>query len=250
MAKARANKLGIYEAANPLRLLPFELRILSRGQGPDRWLVDLSSSSDRLIAPQDYDTVALPEDPVVHPRRVRAAVGGQGLEAPLTGRRGAARRGDRARPGGPAGASRAPPAASPVSCFGPFGGAHQDVGPDDTAFGGSRSGYGVYAIGLTKTNEELPAERDWVRSFCQALQPHARGIGSYVNSMTEFEDDRVRASYGPQKYARLAESKRRYDPDNLFHLTPNIKPAYEPRDEGFSGRQAPAKVSRVPGGAG
>ena len=49
--------------------------------------------------------------------------------------------------------------------FVPFGGAYADVGPDDTAFGGPRSGYGVYAVGLTEAHEQLPAERDWVRSF-------------------------------------------------------------------------------------
>jgi len=107
----------------------------------------------------------------------------------------------------------------------PFDGAYQDVGPDDTAFSSPRSGYGVYAVGLTTTREQLSAERDWVRSFWHALQPHAHGIGSYINTMIELDEDRIRASYGPTKYARLAEIKRRYDPDNLFHLNPNIKPA-------------------------
>ncbi len=111
------------------------------------------------------------------------------------------------------------------AAFVPFGGAYQDVGPDDTAFSAPRFGYGVYAIGLTNTREQLPAERDWVRSFWQALQPHAHGIGSYVNAMVELDDDRIQASYGPAKYARLAEIKRRYDPDNLFHLNANVKPA-------------------------
>ena len=85
----------------------------------------------------------------------------------------------------------------------PFGGAYEDVGADDTAFGGPRSGYGVYAIGLTETPEQLPAERDWVRSFWQALQPHASGIGTYVNTMVELDEDRIRASYGP-KHVREA----------------------------------------------
>ena len=123
-------------------------------------------------------------------------------------------------------AEQAPRKTSPLTyvVIIPFDGAYRDVGPDDTAFGSSRTGFGVYAVGLTRTREELPAERAWVRSFWQALLPHAHGIGSYVNTMTELDDDRIRASYGPAKYARLAEIKRRYDPGNLFHLNANIKP--------------------------
>jgi FAD/FMN-containing dehydrogenase len=37
-------------------------------------------------------------------------------------------------------------------------------------------------------------------------------------------DDRIRASY-LGNYDRLAEVKRRYDPDNAFHVNQNIKPA-------------------------
>ena len=37
-------------------------------------------------------------------------------------------------------------------------------------------------------------------------------------------EDRVRASYRGN-YDRLAQVKRRYDPENMFHVNQNIQPA-------------------------
>ena len=85
--------------------------------------------------------------------------------------------------------------------------------------------YIVNIAAAAPTPELYEAERAWVRTFWSALVPHAVGVGSYVNFMTEPEEDRVRAAYGPQKYERLAEIKAQYDPDNLFHLNANIPPA-------------------------
>ena len=66
----------------------------------------------------------------------------------------------------------------------------------------------------------------WARAFFQASAPYA-SAGAYVNFMTEEESDRVAAAYGPN-YARLAQIKKQYDPDNLFHLNHNIKPSAQP----------------------
>ena len=103
-----------------------------------------------------------------------------------------------------------PRKSSPMSVllFYRLDGAYSEVGEDDTAFSGGRSPrYAVFIIGVCPVPELLPAERVWVRSLWEALSPHAIGVGSYVNAMAEFEDDRVRASYGP-KYERLASIKR------------------------------------------
>jgi endonuclease YncB( thermonuclease family) len=62
VAAARREKIGIYDAGQPLKLLPFELRFLARRQPPDRWLIDLSDSADTIIPPQSYIGVPLPED--------------------------------------------------------------------------------------------------------------------------------------------------------------------------------------------
>ena len=62
----------------------------------------------------------------------------------------------------------------------------------------------------------------WARGFFEASKPYA-SAGAYVNFMTAEESDRVIAAYGAN-YERLAQIKKRYDPDNIFHLNQNIKP--------------------------
>jgi len=108
-------------------------------------------------------------------------------------------------------------------------GAYAEVGEDETAFGGSRSSrFAVTMIGLSDSPAALSPERAWVRAFWEALRPHATGAGSYINAMSEVEEDRVRAAYGPAKYERLARIKATYDPGNVFHRNANIKPALQP----------------------
>ena len=104
--------------------------------------------------------------------------------------------------------------------------AYSKAGEGDTAFSGGRSPrFAVFIVAVCPTPGILAADRAWARSFWQALLPHSLGAGSYVNAMTEFDDDRVRASYGPAKYQRLAAIKRKYDPQNLFRHNANIQPA-------------------------
>jgi hypothetical protein len=107
-----------------------------------------------------------------------------------------------------------------------LGGAYRDVADDDTAFGGSRRAkFALTIVAAASSGDLLAADRPWVRSFWKALSAHASSAGGYVNFMAEHDDDRVRASYGPTKYERLAVLKREYDPDNVFHHNANIRPA-------------------------
>src|ERR1039458_5092956 len=78
---------------------------------------------------------------------------------------------------------------------------------------------------VAPTAELLEADRAWVRSFWTDLVPHAGGVASYVNFMSEFEEDRIVASYGAEKSQRLSQIKAEYAPTNLFHLNANIRPA-------------------------
>ena len=107
-----------------------------------------------------------------------------------------------------------------------LGGSFAEIADDATAFGGRRSTrYVVNIAAVAHTQEELDADRQWARDYWSALVPHASGVGSYVNFMSEYEEDRVRAAYGPGKYDRLATIKSQYDPGNIFHLNANIPPA-------------------------
>jgi hypothetical protein len=94
-----------------------------------------------------------------------------------------------------------------------------------TAFGGARRT--SFVVGLTAicpVPELLAPDRAWVRSTWELLLPHASNTGGYVNFMFDYEQDRVRVTYGPVKYDRLARVKTAYDPENVFRHNGNIKP--------------------------
>ena len=113
---------------------------------------------------------------------------------------------------------------SPVSSilFFPIRGAASRVAPTATAFP-HRGGYHVGIYSLWKDLAENQQNIAWVRELWNAIQPHIVG-GVYVNELGEDEGaDRVQSAYGPN-YARLAELKRKYDPDNVFCLNANIAP--------------------------
>jgi FAD/FMN-containing dehydrogenase len=103
-----------------------------------------------------------------------------------------------------------------------MGGAVGRVGDDETAFNGRTAAF-TYNIGAsTETEEGFAEEREWVRGFWDAISPWHQGV--YVNFLGDEGADRVRQSYGPEKYDRLQALKGKYDPDNLFKLNQNIPP--------------------------
>jgi FAD/FMN-containing dehydrogenase len=61
----------------------------------------------------------------------------------------------------------------------------------------------------------------WARRVSEAVEPVAHGV--YVNALGDESETRVRAAYGPN-WDRLRAAKRRYDPENVFHLNQNVKP--------------------------
>ena len=52
-----------------------------------------------------------------------------------------------------------------------------------------------------------------------------RALGAYANGNSDFGPDESRKIYGDAKLARLVALKRTWDPDNVFHVNPNVDPA-------------------------
>jgi hypothetical protein len=92
--------------------------------------------------------------------------------------------------------------------------------PHDNAFGFRRPGFEYWIHSYWQDPAERESSHGWVRRFYQELQPFSTGA-VYVNNLCGEGPERVKAAYG-QKYMRLAEIKRKYDPDNVFRLNENI----------------------------
>ena len=104
----------------------------------------------------------------------------------------------------------------------PINGAVHDVAPDATAFGHRDASFATVIAGMWPEPADNEQNTRWVRDYYSAIAPHSEP-GGYVNFASADDQPRVQENYGTN-YTRLREVKRRYDPDNLFHLNQNIRP--------------------------
>jgi FAD/FMN-containing dehydrogenase len=105
----------------------------------------------------------------------------------------------------------------------PIDGAVHDVDAADTAWAYRDSQYASVFAGVDHDPANVGAIRDWSVGYHEAMHPHSAG-GAYVNMMMDEGQERVRASYRGN-YDRLASIKATYDPENLFRINQNIRPA-------------------------
>jgi FAD/FMN-containing dehydrogenase len=104
-----------------------------------------------------------------------------------------------------------------------YGGAIADVANEDSAFS-HRDTLVEFFGGHTWADPTEDADRiASARAFGDALEPFASGV--YVNALVEDDEAAVRRAYGEAKLRRLSALKRRWDPENVFHLNQNIAPA-------------------------
>jgi FAD/FMN-containing dehydrogenase len=105
----------------------------------------------------------------------------------------------------------------------PINGVASRVPKDAMAWNYRDANWGMVIVGVSPDPADNEAMIAWARSYWSALHPYSAG-GAYINMMMEEGQDRVRAAYG-QHYDRLAQIKRKYDPNNLFRVNQNITPA-------------------------
>jgi FAD/FMN-containing dehydrogenase len=104
-----------------------------------------------------------------------------------------------------------------------YGGAPGRVPASEAAFAQRAAEFNIGMIGQWSDLAETATHVAWVRDMYDAFEPHSSGM-HLLNFQSEAGDDVVRAAFGPN-YARLADVKRKYDPDNFFSLNQNISAA-------------------------
>jgi FAD/FMN-containing dehydrogenase len=112
---------------------------------------------------------------------------------------------------------------TPIVQIRSLGGAMARIKPEATAF--AHRDYEAFIVAVAFAPKDMPDEqaeginqKAWL-----PLKPYTSG--AYINFLSDASDSSVAAAYPAATYARLAEIKAKYDPDNIFNQNHNIKPA-------------------------
>ena len=96
------------------------------------------------------------------------------------------------------------------------------IGATETAVPHRDEGWNLLISGVWLEPTQTEANVAWTKDAFAALSEHFSG-GRWLNYLGDDQDDAITSAYGPN-YDRLVEVKRRYDPENVFHLNHNIVP--------------------------
>jgi FAD/FMN-containing dehydrogenase len=109
-----------------------------------------------------------------------------------------------------------------------LGGAMARVPNAATAFGHRHRPIMVTIITPFSDAGEREQHGAWTQDYADELG--LRDAGAYAGFLESEGEARVRSAYPAATHARLAEAKRRYDPENVFAANQNIRPAAGPAD--------------------
>jgi FAD/FMN-containing dehydrogenase len=118
-------------------------------------------------------------------------------------------------------AAKAPSELSLMHLY-PIDGAVHGVGRSETAWGFRDATWSMVIAGIDADPAKAGAITSWAKGYWESVHPYTLG-GAYVNFMMEEGVERIKATY-QENYERLTKIKRKYDPNNFFHINQNIKP--------------------------
>ncbi|HEY7019243.1 MAG TPA: FAD-binding oxidoreductase [Gaiellaceae bacterium] len=130
---------------------------------------------------------------------------------------------DEAAAGGLLDRLRSSTAQMPAAQIRVLGGAVARVPAAATAFAHRQRPLMVNVAAMYASPDEDAVHRAWAEDAADALRQGEDG--AYVNFLGDEGEERVRAAYPGTTWDRLADVKRRYDPDNVFRLNQNVPPA-------------------------
>jgi FAD/FMN-containing dehydrogenase len=120
-------------------------------------------------------------------------------------------------------AARAPTELSLMHLY-PIDGAVHRVRKSDTAWNCRDATWSMVIAGIDPDPARAAAVTQWTKGYWDAVHPFDLS-GAYPNFMMDDEGEaRLKATYG-ENYERLAKVKNQYDPQNVFRVNQNIKPA-------------------------
>ncbi|MER8843670.1 FAD-binding oxidoreductase [Mesorhizobium australicum] len=120
-------------------------------------------------------------------------------------------------------AAKVPSEASCMHLY-PIDGAVHRKADDETAWNCRDASWSMVIAGVGSDPGQAPALKKWAKDYWEAVHPFDLG-GAYPNFMMEDEGEaRLKATFG-HNYWRLTQLKKEYDPDNLFRINQNIRPA-------------------------
>jgi FAD/FMN-containing dehydrogenase len=105
----------------------------------------------------------------------------------------------------------------------PLGGAFARVDAESTPLAYRDAKWNYHLLGQWADPADTDRNVAWTRDFDRAMSEYAEE-GVYVNFTGDPSASAVQAGFGPEKYARLVEVKRAYDPENVFRSNTNIPP--------------------------
>ncbi|HLA53828.1 MAG TPA: FAD-binding oxidoreductase [Flavitalea sp.] len=101
-------------------------------------------------------------------------------------------------------------------------GAPSRIAPDATAFPHRNTPFILNIHTRWQKASDDARALTWARDFHKATEPFSQGV--YVNFLSEEGAGRVKQAYTSEVWDRLVESKRKWDPKNLFRMNQNISP--------------------------